>query len=405
MYLTSDQFLLISRTINVPVKAVKFRDKTKSWIRNSYDDYEVLLSEEVLDNPFYDLLLRLAIIDEGEELSEIFIDPFMALHDICCELAGSYMYKSDEGMTKYRANHLSRDLIIRLSIEAYITDKYHLYLINPDALNGAKLGIKQVYSQLDYIEPVIRYLLQESEEGYGDEEGDLSDGEGKEVKVSELLSKLGEKKESDLGASESPKILSQPELLPEIDPVEEFKKFLSALIDRRKRFQIDSLKHYNRNSRNTRELMYSSISKKVKTGQAKLGILVDVSGSMDISVISAGLESLQDILPLLDRESRVVAWDTEFQGEWDLYSLPKSIEGRGGTDLLPGIKYMRDKGYKIIVVFSDFCTINQVAFLNYCKKVDARIEFYPVNSEDYEGLIKSHSEASKFLNLYKKLFG
>ncbi len=130
--------------------------------------------------------------------------------------------------------------------------------------------------------------------------------------------------------------------------------FFSRILDRGKRFKIDSLKLYNRRCRQS-DLMYSSISKKVMKSQERLGILVDVSGSMDLDTISTLINLLRDdLLSVFSSDSLVLCWDTQEVDRYLVSELPSRLRHGGGTRLAGGVDTLVSEGCKTIVVYSDF---------------------------------------------------
>lgn len=131
--------------------------------------------------------------------------------------------------------------------------------------------------------------------------------------------------------------------------------FFSRILDRGKKFRLDSMKLYNRRCRQS-DLMYSSISKKVTKTQDKLGILIDVSGSMDLDTISTLVNMLKDdLLLVFSSESLVLCWDTGESERFLISETPKRLRHGGGTYLAGGVDTLVREGCKTIVVYSDFC--------------------------------------------------
>lgn len=136
------------------------------------------------------------------------------------------------------------------------------------------------------------------------------------------------------------------------------KNFLTGLISRQNTRLPDSMKLYNRGiRRNPQGLLYTSTRTKRNTDQMKLGILIDVSGSMDIDEISAAINSLGELKLSLHPQSKVVLWSTDLNQEWLITDkFPAYPNKGGGTDMLAGIRYLLRDGFTDIVVYSDWET-------------------------------------------------
>lgn len=133
------------------------------------------------------------------------------------------------------------------------------------------------------------------------------------------------------------------------------REFFSLIMDRGKRFKPDSFKHFNRKSRGNTNLIYTSISKKILKSRDKWGILVDVSGSMPNEALCSILRVFSDSIGnLIDPQSVVVSWDTDFCQEFLVSEVPSRIPSGGGTNLSDGIKYLEKLNCKRIIVYSDF---------------------------------------------------
>lgn len=130
--------------------------------------------------------------------------------------------------------------------------------------------------------------------------------------------------------------------------------FFSQILDRGKCFKLDSMKLYNRQCR-SKGLMYTSISKKVMKSQDKLGILLDVSGSMDLHTISTLVNILKDdLLSVFSLDSLVLCWDTYEVSRYLVSELPSKLRHGGGTKLAGGVRTLVRENCRTIVVYSDF---------------------------------------------------
>lgn len=140
-------------------------------------------------------------------------------------------------------------------------------------------------------------------------------------------------------------------------PSKVLEDFFLQMLHHERQMMPDSMKHYNRGTRRNKDgLIYTSISRKVRVKPKKLGILIDVSGSMNSKSLLTALDSLNPLLHMLHQDSVVVAWDTDLCGEWSITKLPSYLEECGGTDMARGLRYLSDKGFDTIVIYSDFDT-------------------------------------------------
>lgn len=139
------------------------------------------------------------------------------------------------------------------------------------------------------------------------------------------------------------------------DPQKEILSFLENIVDSKMEYKYDSLRHYNHGTRRNKDgLMYTSVKRKRQLNNVKLGILIDVSGSMNTEAITKAIQSIDDAN--IDRQSVVAAWDTGLSQEFLVTKMPNNIRSGGGTDMAGGLKYLVDKGMKEIVIYSDFET-------------------------------------------------
>ena len=366
-FLTSKQFDLITRTLDTPTLEGDIGQPL------TIGPLGVVIIDKDYKDKLYTLLLGLSV--KGEGLVDWYYEgfPYYRYTDIDLDLP---------------ANVVSREII-----KTYLSDLYGLegYLSegNSDFLTGRRLGIEERLLPLpsleDYIVPVVEYLSKNKEYA-GSTEFNSADysianrrtkSKYKQVSVSDLISEEEEESRKveknpgfERGGDESKlNVPSSPTNLDSQDPIEEFKKFLVSIVNRRYSFTPDNLKHYNRDSRGSQDLMYTSVKKKVRYGQIKLGILLDVSGSIPYDIVCSAFSTLNSLISQLDRQSRVVAWDEEFQGCWDLYSLPDSIDAGGGTQLTEALSYIEDLNLKTIVVFSDFQLWDEIEFNNKVKSL------------------------------------
>ena len=139
----------------------------------------------------------------------------------------------------------------------------------------------------------------------------------------------------------------------------EIEKFLRSIIGNSYEFSMDPMRIWNRGSRDRSSgVIYNSLKQTPQRNKKKLGILVDISGSMDISTIKNAAQSLKDCAKVLDKGSKFVTWNTSLGQEFPITNIPDQINVGGGTDMVAGINYLVEQGFTDIVVYSDFETYN-----------------------------------------------
>ena len=139
----------------------------------------------------------------------------------------------------------------------------------------------------------------------------------------------------------------------------EIEKFLRSIIGNSYDFLMDPMRLWNRGSRDRSSgVIYNSLKQAPQKKRKKLGILVDISGSMNISTIQNAAQSLKDCAPVLDKGSKFVTWNTNLGQEFPITNIPDQIRVGGGTDMVAGIEYLVKQGFTDIVVYSDFETSN-----------------------------------------------
>ena len=145
------------------------------------------------------------------------------------------------------------------------------------------------------------------------------------------------------------------EIKPNTD--KEITKFLSQIIDTSLDTKINHVKHWNRGTRRDPSgLLYTSISMTINNQKPKVGILIDVSGSMDTSSILRACNSLNAVSRFMAPDSLIVTWSTHKEKEFDFKHVPQYVEAGGGTNLLSGTRYLvEEKKCDIVVIYSDFC--------------------------------------------------
>lgn len=137
----------------------------------------------------------------------------------------------------------------------------------------------------------------------------------------------------------------------------ELEAFLRSIVHSSIEYSKDSMRLWNRGTRERSSgIIYNSYKQVPQKKKQKLGILVDISGSMNIESIKSAAKTLKNCANLLAKDSSFVTWNTGKSEEFLLTDIPDSIETGGGTDMVRGIQYLKDKGFTDIVVYSDFET-------------------------------------------------
>lgn len=173
------------------------------------------------------------------------------------------------------------------------------------------------------------------------------------------------------------------------------KDFLVSLISRQNLRRPDSMKLYNRGiRRNPQGLIYTSTRTKRDRRQMKLGILIDVSGSMGIEEMSAAINALGEIVQTLHPESKVVLWSTRLNQEWKLSNgIPDELNSGGGTDLLPGVQYLLDDNFSDIVIYSDW----ETAGLHKIIELASTNNFYGIFVSPHEDYTELKQKLQKYV--------
>lgn len=198
---------------------------------------------------------------------------------------------------------------------------------------------------------------EEADMGMDDSERDKSTEEKKKEQAN-ISSKKGIK-----GIGKTPETSAEIEVYD--NDVKTIKRFLASIIHSTLSYQHDAMKHYNRGTRyNTDGIFYNSIRRKVDRKRKKLGILIDVSGSMDTGSIVGAVSSLKTSLNVVDPASELVTWNTHLSERYKITQIPEKVRIGGGTDIAAGLGYLAENRFTDIVIYSDFETdltdLNQV---------------------------------------------
>jgi len=179
------------------------------------------------------------------------------------------------------------------------------------------------------------------------------------------------------------------------------KAFLNSIIKTSMNYQPDSLRHYNRGTRvNSKGILYTSLRRKAQTDKPRLGVLIDVSGSMATDSIITACKTLQESVNLIDNNSLVVTWDTRKCEEFLITKVPDSVYSGGGTDMFAGLKYLtEEKHCDKVVIYSDFETeIEPMTELIKKKHLDV----YSICTMDEGNWLMNDSEFNEYLKLNKR---
>ena len=134
--------------------------------------------------------------------------------------------------------------------------------------------------------------------------------------------------------------------------------FLGKIVRPSMIYRPDSMRHSNRGSReNSGNLMYSSIRRRNRTDRKRMVIILDVSGSMDVTSVITALGSIRSSLGYISEESSVLVWNTSKMAEFPVGKIPLDIPKGGGTDMAAALQYaVEDMKADIVCMYSDFCT-------------------------------------------------
>ena len=117
----------------------------------------------------------------------------------------------------------------------------------------------------------------------------------------------------------------------------------------------DNIRIYNRGTRG-RNALYTSRKYNPNICTPRLGIVVDISGSMDNSKLLQAVASLKNVSSKLHKDSVLLTCNTEVKDIFNIREIPEAIEVGGGTSIDKGVKYLVDNKFTDIVVYSDFYT-------------------------------------------------
>ena len=155
----------------------------------------------------------------------------------------------------------------------------------------------------------------------------------------------------------------------------EISKFLTGIFNTSFDATLNYVKHHNRGTRRNRNgILYSSINNVVKTRKTKLGVLIDVSGSMETESIIKACSSLKAVSKVLDPQSVGVTWAVYKEQEFSLFNVPERVDVGGGTNMARGLDYLvNTKKCDTVVIYSDFCTDDFENMLTLIRKKGTKV--------------------------------
>lgn len=165
----------------------------------------------------------------------------------------------------------------------------------------------------------------------------------------------------------------------EIEVVEntdkEIAKFLNGILNTSFDATLNYIKNYNRGIRRNKDgILYSSLDNRIKSKKTKLGVLIDVSGSMETDSIIKACSSLKAVSKALDPQSIGVTWSVHKEQEFSLFDVPERVEAGGGTNMARGLDYLVNvKKCDTVVIYSDFCTDDFENMINLIKKKGTKV--------------------------------
>lgn len=133
-------------------------------------------------------------------------------------------------------------------------------------------------------------------------------------------------------------------------------RFLNKILGSTNKYLPDSMSIHNRGTRGNSNILYSSLKRKHTVDKVKLGILIDVSLSMRTEEVLKAIGTFQKSTNIIDNNSNVVLWDDRLIDEFNIRRIPNKVKTGTYTDIASGMEYLAKKGYKDILVYSDYFT-------------------------------------------------
>lgn len=177
----------------------------------------------------------------------------------------------------------------------------------------------------------------------------------------------------------------------------------------------DTMYYYNRKKYNS-NLMISKNETQELYRPGNIYLLVDCSGSIDYKAIEKMIGVIQRIANVLQKHSRIIWWSTELNGNFLLSKVEKPT-GSGGTDIAPGIKYIRENYLKNdndkLIIISDYFDslktwyqelshIKRNDCMGICWKAAGTSRSSYMNPAEYLKSNMAYTEDEKFIPLFLK---
>ena len=234
-----------------------------------------------------------------------------------------------------------------------------------EAMDGLSEDLKDALKDEDYKSGSARAKYNEGQDSQGkssdvqestvEDATDEAEAEGDQGQNGKGSSSKKSGQSYGIGSGHAPKGPEFGEIIEQSDA--SIKQFLSRFLDHKQQYLHDSLRHYNRGTReNPHGILYSSMKRKVQQDKTKIAILVDVSGSMDSDMLLKGLGAIKAAENVIDPASVLLTWDTSKCQEFKIREIPERVRSGGGTDMESGVRYLVNKGFKKIVLYSDMET-------------------------------------------------
>ena len=229
------------------------------------------------------------------------------------------------------------------------------------------------------VDPMDSDLDDEMSEALRDEGYERKDDETPETEKSVNDSVESVEDDENVDAPTTSRNYGNSEDNREIEVVEntdkEIAKFLNGILNTSFDATLNYIKNYNRGIRRNKDgILYSSMDNRIKSKKTKLGVLIDVSGSMETDSIIKACSSLKAVSKALDPQSIGVTWAVFKGQEFSLFDVPESVSVGGGTNMARGLEYLvNEKKCDTVVIYSDFCTDDFDKMITLIKKKGTKV--------------------------------
>jgi len=344
---------------------------TLANVKTMYDNNFKILTHKSMDVP---------ILDGFRDYYEVLISQLKDKIDERKEQRanGNQNGESDKNQQKGNGKSSKGSAGISDDIDDFLDDEEGSGV--PDGMKDISSDVDPMDSDLD--KEIGKALREENYENPDDktpeteksvEESLNSEDEGQEVDYVEISSNRG------FGVGNIGGVTGKIQVVP--NNSKEISRFFSNIIKRSTAYKINHIKHYNRGSRGNSNIMYSAVSTVQRFKKAKLGVLIDVSGSMSTESILKACSTLSSMSGSLAPDSFAVTWDTGKLEEFDFRHVPESVELGGGTRLLPGLQYLvNEKKCDTVVIYSDFFDFGLSDMADLVKK--EKVNLYSIQVTD-----------------------